>query len=146
MTDNDSNNFPEKVKNFGTNDRPIPITPERHGCVTAWLVLMLIGSSSTCLLYFFEDYRMEKLLKISSIAVGFIIIIGIFNVVFSIMLLSWKKAGFYGFTVTTIILFITNICIKLSLIPTVLSLFGIGLLYGILQIKKGGRSAWYYLK
>jgi hypothetical protein len=146
MTSNDPNDYPEEIKHLGVNDRQIPVTPERHGCVTTWLIFVLIANSLTCLFYIFEDQLMEKTLKISSITVGFIVIIGILNVVFSIMLLLWKKTGFYGYCITTIVLFVMNICIKLPIVPTVLGLFGIVILYGILQIKGKEVSAWNNLK
>ena len=146
MTNNEPNEYPKQAKHLEINDRYITATPKRHGCVTAWLIFMLIANSLTCLFYFFEDQLMEKTLKISSITVGFIVLIGILNVVFSVMLLSWKKAGFYGYAITTIILFVLNICIKLPIVPTVLGLLGIGFLYGILQIKENEISAWNKLK
>ncbi|WP_426671479.1 hypothetical protein ACPPVU_09595 [Mucilaginibacter sp. McL0603] len=147
MLSQDKSNTPEdNERPFVNGDRPVPIIPERHGCVTAWLIVMLIINSICTLIYFFASNLMEKRLKVSFVTIAAIVIIGVLNSVFSVMLLYWKKAGFYGFFATTIISFIINFCIKLPLIPTILGLCGIAILYGILHIKKGGRSTWYYLK
>jgi hypothetical protein len=147
MIDNDQDNTSEETeKPFINGDRSYTPPPERQGCVTAWLVLMLILNSLGAIAYLFLSKLMEQKLKTSSTTIVMIIIIALLNVFFAIQLLSWKKAGFYGFFITTIIEFIINFCIKLPLITCAIGLSGIVILYGILQIKKGGRSAWFYLK
>jgi cytochrome c oxidase subunit IV len=147
MNNNNSDDASETGEDFlETNDQPQEIIPERHGCVTAWLILMLVLNSVCSLLYLIESNLMERKLRVSFITIVMIVIIGTLNAIFSIMLLYWKKAGFYGFLATTIVAFVINYCIKLPLITTLLGLCGIGILFGILQIKKGGRPAWYYLK
>ncbi|MDB5145175.1 MAG: hypothetical protein JWQ66_3888 [Mucilaginibacter sp.] len=147
MTTNDQDSSSkENERPFINGDRPFLRPPERHGCVTTWLVLMLIVNSLGALAYLFFEKLMEQKLKVSSITIDIIIITAILNAFFSFKLLSWKKIGFYGFFITTIIQFVINFCIKLPLITCILGLCGIVILYGILQIKKGGRSAWHYLK
>ena len=146
MPDNDQSNNTVKPQSLGVNDRLLSPIPERHGCVTAWLMLMLIGNSLCILSYSLLSSRMEQILKISLTAVILIIAVSVINLIFSIMLFRWKKVGFYGLAITAIFEFVMNICIGLKFIPCLLGLFGIVILFGIFQIKKGGRSAWYYLK
>jgi len=69
-------------------------------------------------------------------------LLGIANVIFSVLLLQWKKLGFWGFTVTSILTFIVNINIGLGVGQSLFGLVGIAILYGVLQIKKGNATAW----
>jgi len=75
-----------------------------------------------------------------------LMVLGGFNIYFCIMLLSYKKSGFYGFIVTTAIAFIINICIGISPLLCLIGLCGLAALYGIFQIKRNGIPAWKYLK
>lgn len=118
-------------------------TPKRHGCVTAWLVFMLILNSLTALVYAF---RSMSFTNISSTVLLSLIITGILNTVFAIMLLKWKKSAFYGFGITAVFIFILNINIGISVTKSLMGLLGFAILYCILQIKENGVSAWNYLK
>jgi hypothetical protein len=120
--------------------------PERHGCVTAWLIFMLIANSIITLIYLLRATRVMQPLKISIIPMIALIIVGILNVICSIMLLQWKKIGFYGFFITSIAAFIINISIGISPLRAIIGLAGFAILYGILQIKNNGFSTWSYLK
>ena len=147
MTNDNSDNLPEGNENFLENDDQLQeAIPERHGCVTAWLIFMLIANSCITLIYLFTINKMERLLKVSFTSVWLLIILCASNVVFSIMLLSWKKSGFYGFIITSIAAFIINLSLGISVTRSVIGLIGFAILYGILQIKKDGVAAWQYLK
>jgi len=144
MTYHDPNNFeqpenPEESQN-------IPSTPERHGCVTTWLIIMLILNSLVALFYSVSVNKLAHSLNTSQFAIIGLVALGALNVIFSIMLLTWRKIGFYGFVITTIAAFSLNIYIGISPIRATLGLLGFAVLYGILQIKQNGISAWSYLK
>ena len=89
---------------------------------------------------------MEQSSRVSAIAILLLIILGASNVVFFIMLLSWKKIGFYGFAITSIAAFIINLNLGIGLTRSLIGVIGFAIFYGILQIKKDGLSAWQYLK
>ena len=146
MDNNSQDNLPEQEKNFAEDEDIIDSTPERHGCVTAWLILMLIANSVIALIYMFTVDKMERVLKASLTSVIMLIIVSILNVIFSVMLLSWKKIAFYCFAATAIIAFVININLGISPGRALVGLAGFAILYGILQIKKDGVSAWEYLK
>jgi uncharacterized protein YacL len=142
MTYYDPNNF---EKDTPEDDQNIPSTPERHGCVTTWLIFILIVNSIIALFYSFTANKISQNLNTSVLAIMGLVILCAINVVCSAMLLTWKKIGFYGFVITTILAFILNLNIGISLTRSIIGLLGFTLLYAILQIKKDGVSAWNYL-
>lgn len=124
-----------------------PVTKERHGCVTAWLVLIIIANSFTALAYLFaSDFITDTLPEdVSTIYLILLGICGLANVVFAIMLFQWKKSGFWGFVITSVAIIFVNILIGLGIGQSLLGLVGIAILYGILHIEKNGVSAWTHL-
>ncbi len=121
-----------------------PIKKQRHWFVSTWLILMIILNSLTALLNLFSTSFIDKNLpnndpKSSLLVFG---ILGLGNILFAIMLLKRKIYGFYGFVLSAIIAFSVNIYIEIEFSKAFYGLIGIGLLYGILQIRKDGISAW----
>jgi hypothetical protein len=138
--------FMETDQSLNSYDDPYSPPRERHGCVTAWLILMIIANSVLALIYLFTANKLAQTMNIPIILVVALVILGVANVIFSVMLWSWKKSGFYGFVITGIIAFFINISIGISPVRCVLGLIGIAILYGILQIKNDGISAWENLE
>ena len=120
------------------------VAKQRHGCVTAWLVLMLVVNSLSALLYLFFSEMVTNTFQVdvSSTLILLLGIVGIANVVFSVFLLQWKKKGFWGFLVTSIVTLIINMNIGVGIVQSMFGLVGIVILYGILQIKKDSKTAW----
>ena len=144
MTYHDPNNFEQTE--IPEDDQPIQSNPERHGCVTTWLIIMLILNSFVALFYSISVNKLAQSLNTSKIAIMGLVLLGALNIIFAIMLLTWRKIGFYGFVITTIAAFSLNIYIGISPARATLGLLGFAVLYGILQIKQNGISAWSYLK
>jgi hypothetical protein len=120
------------------------VTKQRHGCVTAWLILMIIVNSATAILYLFASEIITKNLPVD-ISTPMIIslgIIGIANVIFAVLLFQWKKLGFWGFTMTSIGALVINLTIGLGIGQSLFGLVGIAILYGILQIKQDNVTGW----
>lgn len=121
---------------------------QRHGCVTAWLILIIIANSLTALFFLAAGKLVYKIAPEESL--NFMLfpsaILSIANVIFSIMLLKWKKLGFYGFIITAIGILIINLYVGLDVILSFIGLFGIVALYGVLQIEKDNVSAWSNLE
>lgn len=117
---------------------------KRHGCVTAWLVLMIISNALVALVYLFAGGTVSRSLShgISSGVLILLALVGVADIVFAIMLLQWKKAGFWGFVVTSIIALCINVSIGVGVVQSFIGLVGLAILYGILQIKAGDVSAW----
>jgi hypothetical protein len=117
---------------------------QRHGCVTAWLILMIIGNSMVALFLLFAGnfIGQTQSLPIPPSMLIILSILGIVNVICAIMLMQWKKIGFWGFIITSVIAFGINIQLELGIGQSVSGLISIGILYAILQIRKNGVSAW----
>ena len=132
-----------------TSDKETNLTNQRHGCVTTWLMLILVINSLTALFYLLiageiVEWRFED--EISKSLIFLIVIMLILNVVFSIMLLKWRKWGFWGLTFTCTCSIIINVVIGIGLFQSIAGIVGLVLLFGILQIKKNKTSTWSNLK
>ena len=117
---------------------------QRHGCVTAWLSMMIVSNSITALIYLFAKDIIAQNLPgvVSNTMMILLALLGIGNVIFSILLLKWKKIGFWGFLITSIAALFINLNIGLSVGQSLLGLLGIVILYGVLQIKKDDVPTW----
>ena len=131
-----------------TNTENSNVTKQRHGCLTAWLILMIIANSATAILYLFASEMITKNLlgEVSTPMIILLGIIGIGNVIFSVLILQWKKLGFWGFIITSIGAVIINSTIGLGIGQSLFGLIGIAIFYGILQIKKDNVTGWENLE
>jgi len=125
---------------------------ERHGCVSAWLIFMIIANALGVLLYlFFYDNFMgmmpeESLDQMPDVNPIFMGVLSVLNLIFAVMLLKWKKIGFWGFVATSVISLGINLNAGLGVASILGGLIGILILYGILQIKQDDVSAWNHLE
>lgn len=144
MHDQDENSLPEE--NSFINDDEFTAPPERHGCVTTWLIFLIIANAVIALIYAFTVNKLAATLHTSGLAIAALIILCSINVICAVMLLTWKKIGFYGFVITTVLAFILNLYIGISPVRSIIGLLSFAVLYAILQIKRDGISAWSNLK
>jgi len=118
---------------------------QRHGCLTVWLVLMIIANSLVAVIYLFGSAAIgQNFPSAPGWTFPVLAIVGIVNVVCSIALFQWKKWGFFGFIVTTIVAFVVNPILGLNIVQALLGLLGVPLLYGVLQIGKE-KKGWTQL-
>jgi len=148
MSDIEPENFPEKNETpFVNGDRPYTPLPERHGCITTFLIFGLIFNSIGFLVYLFIANKPIHLPKISVLTEYCLIIICMINIFFCVKLLRYKKSGFYGLAATSIVIAVINYSIGISPIVCLLSpISGMLILYWILNVKRNGIPAWRYLK
>ena len=137
---------------------------ERHWIVTASLftVLILAVLNFLVLIFFKESSLKELPDKFKSLAnlnllyLSSVIIIFGYGIA-SIALLFWKKWGFWSAILTQTgtlfliyyIIYITRFDeqnINIEYLFIMLTVFSVGLLYGILEIKKYGVSVWERLR
>jgi len=124
-------------------------TPEtsprkRHGCVTAWLVVMIVVYTATMfysILSSNPEYNPYSLV-IPQWVFFLLAFISLLNVVFAVFLLRWKKWGFWGFAATSVVTMGVNIYAGQGIVQSLVGLVGVGVLFAILQIKADGKSAW----
>ena len=117
---------------------------ERHGCVTAWLILMIIANSMTALFSILGSSMVANNLP-GDVSQGMIIVLGLVSIAmvyFAFMILRGKKFGFWGVVAGSLVALAINLSIGMNLGQSLIGLIGIVLLYAVLQIKKDGVSAW----
>ena len=118
---------------------------QRHGCLTAWLIFMMIGNSITALLYFLNSQAIKQALPtIPDWSLPILAIIALFNLICAIALFKWQKWGFWGFLGSTVATFIINVSIGIGVGQSLPGLIGIAILYGVLNI--GDNKGWSQLK
>jgi hypothetical protein len=129
-----------------TNENVAP--KERNGIVTAWLLLMLLGNLFVALVYLVGGDGRPFLAPEETPYILFILLgaLSIANAYFAILMVGWKKSGFRGFVITTMIALIVNISIGVPVGRALIGLFGIAILYIILQFPKNNVSAWENLE
>ena len=117
---------------------------QRHGCVTAFLIIMIIVNSIVALMYFlFNNFISQNSPNHASPETLYLLGIGsVLNVFCALLLIKWKKWGFWGYIITALFAFIINICIGHGFLQSLSGLIGLVVLFGVLQIKKKEVSAW----
>ncbi len=125
---------------------PITSHEKRHGCLTTWLILMIVANAATAIstpLMYDSIKRVAP--NASPATMALISIAGVANVIFAIALFRWKKWGFLGFVATSVIALITNLFIGVGIAQSVFGLVGIGILYWVLNMG-GSNKAWTRLQ
>ena len=123
---------------------------ERHGFTTFWLVLGVIFCFITGYIYLFSPRFVMQMLyaqgyRPSTGLLGLYGIIAMVGALCYILLLCWKRVGFWLFVITTIVQCPLAIKIGMNISQVIFGFASIAILWGILHIRKNGVSAWDYL-
>jgi len=147
----------------------------RHGCLVAWLIFIMIVNSVTALSYLiyifgrgmiiqmfqsqtFQSQMLESqmlqlqmLLSIPIWVFPVLIALSIFNVVCAIVLLLRKKWGFWGYCATSVTALALNLLfVSRGIGPIIYSilfgLLGVLILFGVLHIGNKENKGWPQLK
>ncbi len=121
---------------------------QRHGCVTTWLILIMITSSFAIFFNLIAyDYFSKAIPKTIPFNIRILLsVIGLTNIFFAFRLLRWKKWAFWGCLCTATITFIINISIGTGIFPALMGIVSPLILFAILQIKQDNVSAWNNLE
>jgi hypothetical protein len=119
---------------------------QRHGCVTAWLILIIVANGLTAvsmpnLMNMIKQYQPNM----PDWVLWPLVICALLNVVFAFALFKWKRWGFYGFLLTAAAAFAMNLSAGFGIGRSLLGLAGVVILYAVLQIG-GAQSAWNQLE
>ncbi len=119
-------------------------TKQRHGCLTAWLIFMIVANSLTAVVYLFAGEMITKNLSvpIPNSMMVLLALVGVANVIFSVFIFLWKKWAFWGFAVTSLAALIINITLGLGVGQSLFGLAGVAIFYGVLQIKRDNVTGW----
>jgi serine/threonine protein kinase len=119
---------------------------QRHGCLTAWLVLAIaVNSILTLVLLFGDGTTAAGIQPSQDWLLPVLATLSVANVTFAFAMVLWKKWGFYGFVVTTSIRIAIDLVLGISLVQALVGLLGIAVLYGVLQIG-GTDKGWPQLE
>lgn len=121
-----------------------PIAYHRHGFVTFWLWVLIVGNFILAIISFFPKIMWGE--DVSNVFVAYSVIIGINDlcvVIGAFNLLLRKKSGFYLIGGSAILGGILSIIMTHSF-PS--PLIGLVTLWAVLQIKKNGISYWEVLE
>ena len=108
---------------------------ERGGCLTAWLILVLIANALIAFYYLTSTSALQQVYPVSSVVFLLLAVIGAVNVVSAIALWTWHKWGFYLFAITSVITLVINIGIGLPIVSSLSGLIGVGILWYLLSKK-----------
>lgn len=111
-------------------------TKERHGCVNAWLWIIIISNLCLCCYYAIETVD-------GYWGYGLLSVLTLGNVLGAILLLRWNRYGFYLLIADAIISMIVNVSVmNIDFMSCISGILGLFIWYAFLQIKKNGVSAW----
>jgi hypothetical protein len=114
---------------------------ERHGCLTAYLVLAIIANSATALLYLFGAQAIKRSTpNIPDWAFPVLIVLVLFNLACAIALFRWKRWGFWGLVASAAVTLGVNLTIGLGFSAAIVGVLGVILLYGVLHIGKDNKG------
>ena len=138
----------------GTPPSPLPPNrSKRHGCLTTWLILMLLAEAISLI----GEIGMKLIGGTSSLnslaklppepswyILGMTLLAGldIFCVIF---IFKWKKWAFYGSALVGVGVMVLTLAAQLSFVAAISGLFMPAILYAVLQIG-GENSGWRRLR
>jgi ABC-type multidrug transport system fused ATPase/permease subunit len=118
---------------------------QRHGCVTALLIFMMIVNSASVIIYFFASEFISKSLAVELSNADKIILstFQIANFISCILLFQWKKIGYWRYIATNVATVVLSIYQGKGISQLWSALFGIALLFGVMQITtKNRKTTW----
>ena len=121
---------------------------QRHGCLTAYLIFMIIVNCITSISYLSYFFLSEKIKNLSGLPIWMVcvmVIVGIFNVSCCIAIFRWRMWGFWGFVCSAAMVFFFNLYMGIGIISSLSGLLGIAFLFGVLQIGQD-RKGWSQLE
>jgi len=122
------------------------VEKHRHGCVTAYLIFMIVANAATALVTLTtSDSIRSNLADMPSWGIPVLVAASVCNVVFAVLLFRWKKVGFYGLAASSVIALVVNAAAGLDPTQLIGGLVGVGILFGVLQIGSPN-SAWSQLE
>ena len=130
------------MNEFTTDDPSSPPEIERHGCLTTYLVFVIVVNSALCLVYLLGiDWLRRNGPNAPDWAFWGLAACGLVNVISAVALLRWRRWGFWSFIAAALAAVAINFSIGLGPQGIFGAVFGIAILYGVLHIGKE-RKAW----
>lgn len=149
--ENWTTNSPSEKTSF-TDSETSP--KKRHGCVTAWLIFVIVVNAFVGLGYILlKDMLPDAMKELSQnkmeLTANYFLTEGIVSLalVFCfVQLWQWKKMGFHGIIICTMVTATVNFMANHEWTDFIFSFTGVLIHYLVLQIKINDQSAWSLLK
>jgi hypothetical protein len=119
-----------------------PVAKKHHGCLIAWLIFIIVGSIIGILVTMLTDAG--KRLDTWDIVIT--VLFGLINIVSAILLLNWKKIGYWLFVFSSVFIFIFNFASGVPLTHSLAGLIGLCILTCLLFNKTNDGMSWNNLK
>jgi hypothetical protein len=111
-------------------------TPERGGCLTIWLVLMILAFAGSAFTYLANSAALAPAFPDApSWTFTLLGVAGIAGVVSAIGLWMWKRWGFYGYVVVALIALVVNAMLGQFVLGIVGAAVGLGILWFLIKDK-----------
>jgi hypothetical protein len=128
------NESPEAEEKVPVTTPPSEPARVRGGCLTVFLIAIMVVNPIVAILYFTMGEAIRKgLPDAPSWAIPVLGVFCLLNLVFAIALWMWKKWGFYGFVASTVAALVINIISGLPLHQVVVGPIGVVILYALLR-------------
>jgi hypothetical protein len=102
---------------------------------------MIVANSAIALIYLLGSEVIRRTIPDApGWAFPVLIVFSLFNLVCAIALFKWKKWGFWGCCVFSVVALVVNLSVGLGIGPAVGGLVGVLLLYGVLHIGKENKG------
>ncbi len=121
--------------------------PQRHGCLTAWLYLIILGGTFGLLglLLLSNAPHRPGYHPPSPLIMGIVVACMVASMACAGLLFLLKRWGFYGYIVANLVLCGANFAAGIDVVRALAPLVWVGCLIGVMQI--GGRyKAWNRLR
>ncbi|MDR3258149.1 MAG: zinc ribbon domain-containing protein [Fusobacteriaceae bacterium] len=118
---------------------------KRHGFTTFWLIVTLVSQIFSVATYLYSFRMLANFFNTSSNFFVLYIVAAIIGAVGTVLLLTWKKAGFWIFVGISIVNLILNLIIGISIGKILIGLIGVPIMWAVLQIRKNEKTTWEQL-
>jgi hypothetical protein len=132
MENNEANELPPQIED-----------KKRHGCLSACLILMILGSVLT-IIGNLSAVFIDGPLPVAPSWIFFVMAIGgLLNIVSLLALFKWKKWGFWLFTISALFVFCINLYSGAGIVSSLIGFTGVAFLLGALHV--GDKNGWTQL-
>ena len=110
-------------------------TKKRHGCLAAWLTVIIVFNIIFAVLYLAGAGVSESSKGSPAWAIPVLILLLILETICALALFSWKKWGFWGFCAINLIGLIVDIGLGINMVwPSIAVFVSMAILFGVLNI------------
>jgi len=129
--ENEKNSF-DQINPTDPNFQQHQAIPERGGCLTALLVLMMIANGFGILIYVVLGEKIAHEAKMPEWGCYLMAFYGLLNIIFAYLIYQWRKAGVIGICINAGLILISNLALGLG-IGSFGGLIGIAILLALVS-------------